>query len=247
MTTIAWRIAHVVVGASPSGPCNHFGGDPGALRDDGTYAGAADRALRPSSTRRTTRGRRGVRRLGEEGLARPVGAARGPWAESPYADLVLHINRELIHHGAEICLLRDLYRADPTPQGDRMSRTVQVTFDCRRPERPRRLLERGARLPLRLPAARLRHLGGGARPLRRARGGPQQRLRLGRPRRRRAAAVVPEGARGQGRQEPRPPRRPGCPRVARATSGWRRSRRSATRLVALGRDAGTTGSSPSRR
>jgi hypothetical protein len=25
------------------------------------------------------------------------------------ADLVLHINRELIHHGAEISLLRDLY------------------------------------------------------------------------------------------------------------------------------------------
>jgi hypothetical protein len=24
--------------------------------------------------------------------------------------LVLHINRELIHHGAEISLLRDLYR-----------------------------------------------------------------------------------------------------------------------------------------
>jgi hypothetical protein len=26
------------------------------------------------------------------------------------ADLVLHINRETIHHGAEIALLRDLYR-----------------------------------------------------------------------------------------------------------------------------------------
>jgi len=26
------------------------------------------------------------------------------------AALVLHINRETIHHGAEICLLRDLYR-----------------------------------------------------------------------------------------------------------------------------------------
>ncbi len=25
------------------------------------------------------------------------------------ASLVQHINRELIHHGAEICLLRDLY------------------------------------------------------------------------------------------------------------------------------------------
>jgi hypothetical protein len=52
----------------------------------------------------------GVTGLGEEGLARAVGSAEGPWAESPYADLVLHINRELIHHGAEICLLRDLYR-----------------------------------------------------------------------------------------------------------------------------------------
>jgi hypothetical protein len=27
------------------------------------------------------------------------------------AALVLHINREAIHHGAEIALLRDLYRA----------------------------------------------------------------------------------------------------------------------------------------
>ena len=28
---------------------------------------------------------------------------------APPADLVLHINRELIHHRVEICLLRDLY------------------------------------------------------------------------------------------------------------------------------------------
>jgi hypothetical protein len=28
----------------------------------------------------------------------------------PLAELVLHINREVIHHGAEIALLRDLYR-----------------------------------------------------------------------------------------------------------------------------------------
>jgi hypothetical protein len=27
------------------------------------------------------------------------------------AELVVHINREVMHHGAEICLLRDLYRA----------------------------------------------------------------------------------------------------------------------------------------
>jgi hypothetical protein len=29
------------------------------------------------------------------------------------AALVLHINREIIHHGAEIALLRDLYRHSP--------------------------------------------------------------------------------------------------------------------------------------
>lgn len=29
----------------------------------------------------------------------------------PFADVILHINREIIHHGAEVALLRDLYRA----------------------------------------------------------------------------------------------------------------------------------------
>ena len=43
------------------------------------------------------------------GLARPCGADEGPFATYPLAALVLHINREMIHHGAEICLLRDLY------------------------------------------------------------------------------------------------------------------------------------------
>jgi hypothetical protein len=27
------------------------------------------------------------------------------------AALIVHVNRETMHHGAEICLLRDLYRA----------------------------------------------------------------------------------------------------------------------------------------
>jgi hypothetical protein len=51
-----------------------------------------------------------VRALGEEGLAEPCGPSEGPWADAPKADLVLHIHREVIHHGAEIALLRDLYR-----------------------------------------------------------------------------------------------------------------------------------------
>jgi hypothetical protein len=51
--------------------------------------------------------------LGAAGLARPCGPAEGPWAEASLAELIQHINKEVIHHGAEICLLRDLYRAAP--------------------------------------------------------------------------------------------------------------------------------------
>jgi hypothetical protein len=42
------------------------------------------------------------------------GEAEGPYAELSYLALILHINREAIHHTAEILLLRDLYRAGPT-------------------------------------------------------------------------------------------------------------------------------------
>ena len=52
-----------------------------------------------------------MRALGEDGLARPCGPAEGPYAREPMATLVLHIHREVIHHGAEVALLRDLYRA----------------------------------------------------------------------------------------------------------------------------------------
>jgi hypothetical protein len=39
------------------------------------------------------------------------GAAEGPFRDLPMATLVLHINREVFHHAAEVALLRDLYRA----------------------------------------------------------------------------------------------------------------------------------------
>ena len=51
----------------------------------------------------------GVRGLGEDGLERPSGPAEGPFAAEPLATLVLHINREALHHSAEILLLLDLY------------------------------------------------------------------------------------------------------------------------------------------
>ena len=51
----------------------------------------------------------GVRGLDDAALAQPCGPAEGPYADFSMATLVLHINREVIHHGAEIACIRDLY------------------------------------------------------------------------------------------------------------------------------------------
>ena len=51
----------------------------------------------------------GVRTLGADDLNRPCGPAEGPYADHPLGELILHINREVIHHGAEIACIRDLY------------------------------------------------------------------------------------------------------------------------------------------
>jgi hypothetical protein len=53
---------------------------------------------------------RGVYGLDPTNLGEPVGPSEGEFAGHPYAALVLHINREVIHHSAEVLLLRDLYR-----------------------------------------------------------------------------------------------------------------------------------------
>jgi len=117
VTTIAWRIAHMTVECLSMRTMNHFDG-PTVHGETWEYAATADEALAQLDTAYDAWSA-GVRSLGEEGLARAVGPAEGPWAESPYADLVLHLNRELIHHGAEICLLRDLYRATTTHEETR--------------------------------------------------------------------------------------------------------------------------------
>jgi hypothetical protein len=107
VTTIAWRLAHIVVGCFAARTASHFDGPP---VDWGTweFAGTAAEALRQLDEQHAA-WIKGVRGLGAAGLDHPVGRAEGPFAESPMATLVLHIHREVIHHGAEISLLRDLY------------------------------------------------------------------------------------------------------------------------------------------
>ncbi|GAA1649993.1 DinB family protein [Catellatospora bangladeshensis] len=108
VTTIAWRLAHLIVGVFGQRTANHFGGPP-CHPDRFDYAGSAKRALEQLDEAYAGWSA-GMRELGEDGLARPCGPAEGPFADYPMAALVLHINREAIHHAAEISLLRDLYR-----------------------------------------------------------------------------------------------------------------------------------------
>jgi hypothetical protein len=49
--------------------------------------------------------------LSEAALDERLGPVAGPFADSDKADFVLHMLDEFIHHGAEIALLRDLWRS----------------------------------------------------------------------------------------------------------------------------------------
>lgn len=108
VTTIAWRLGHVIVGIFGERNHSHFGGPPIDYQHH-AWAATADEALAQldDGYRRWVDG---VAGLDDAGLARPVGEAEGPFAAFPYSTLVLHIHREVIHHGAEVLLLRDLYR-----------------------------------------------------------------------------------------------------------------------------------------
>ncbi|HEU4947893.1 MAG TPA: DinB family protein [Kribbella sp.] len=53
----------------------------------------------------------GIATLDDESMGRPLGPKGNQLSADPMAALILHVNREVMHNGGEICLLRDLYRA----------------------------------------------------------------------------------------------------------------------------------------
>ncbi|WP_108718629.1 DinB family protein [Miniimonas sp. S16] len=105
VTTIAWRLAHLVVGVFGDRNARYFGG-PEISYDSYDYPLTAAASLADLDAGEA-RWRAGVAALDDVALAEPC---REPGHEdSSMAGLVLHIHREVIHHGAEIALLRDLY------------------------------------------------------------------------------------------------------------------------------------------
>ena len=107
LTTIAWRMGHISIGIFGGRASRHFGdGSVDYQTTDWPLTAKGGVAL---LDRHHDAWLDGVRSLGPDGLARPCGPAEGPFAEYPMAALVLHINREALHHGAEIALMLDLY------------------------------------------------------------------------------------------------------------------------------------------
>jgi hypothetical protein len=86
---------------------SHFGGPP-ADYQSWNYATDAKTALQQLDDAYAN-WITGVRGLSDDELNRPCGPAEGPYADYPLTALILHINREVIHHGAEIACIRDLY------------------------------------------------------------------------------------------------------------------------------------------
>ena len=106
VTTIAWRLCHIIGDVFAARNAKYFGGVP-FDHEAFAYPGTASDALALFDRHHAT-WKSGLARLDEAALAGP---AREPFGEVTLAALILHIHREVIHHGAEVALLRDLFRA----------------------------------------------------------------------------------------------------------------------------------------
>jgi hypothetical protein len=104
VTTIAWRMAHLVDNMGYR--ANHFFDAGVDYQWDATAAVGLQQLELAYRTWHST-----IAALDGEALLRPLGKRGGPYAEEPMIALIVHVNRETIHHGAEIGVLRDLYRA----------------------------------------------------------------------------------------------------------------------------------------
>jgi hypothetical protein len=118
VTTLAWRINHIAVGCFYTRASTFFG--DGSVPAD---ADMFDPRHRPESLPSTAAGavellkssyewwRDGVLSMSEEAFEAPIGPRGSFFADQSMGRLALHLNRETMHHGGEIGLLRDLYRA----------------------------------------------------------------------------------------------------------------------------------------
>lgn len=109
VTTIAWRLGHIA---------GTVGGFARMRFGDGQPLTAAElevppdvRAVEPFLAAHYQSWMDGLLALTELEWLRPIGEAFGPFAASNTVDLALHVLDELVHHAAEVGVLRDLWGA----------------------------------------------------------------------------------------------------------------------------------------
>ena len=105
VTTIAWRLGHINVGVLGQRNARYFGG-PARDYDSYEYPLSAVDAIGELDGN-YARWIAGVRALSAGRLT--ARCAEPGFENASMAELILHINRELIHHLAEVALLRDLF------------------------------------------------------------------------------------------------------------------------------------------
>jgi uncharacterized damage-inducible protein DinB len=108
-TTLAWRLGHItdLLQEDRNGPW--LGRPTPEVNRSGAPVSAAEAlaALEAAyGTWRTV-----LEGTTDESLASPIGRVGGPYGTSTRRSFALHVLDELIHHGAEVALLRDLYQA----------------------------------------------------------------------------------------------------------------------------------------
>jgi hypothetical protein len=107
VTTIAWRLGHLGGMAVGGFASRRFGDGNLTTEQIGFPSHAAEVPRFLDEHYRNWRA--GLAGLSSGQWAAPLGPAWGPYAEANTVDLALHVLDEVIHHGAEAGLLRDLY------------------------------------------------------------------------------------------------------------------------------------------
>jgi hypothetical protein len=110
-TTIAWRMTHM--SSLLAQRAEYTIGNAACDPDDLDIPLSADDAIH-SLEESAARWRGALESASEQDLD-TVGYSALPWGldpELPFIEIVWWVNKEVLHHAAEIALLRDLYRAD---------------------------------------------------------------------------------------------------------------------------------------
>ncbi|MGI9624342.1 MAG: DinB family protein [Acidimicrobiales bacterium] len=110
LTTIAWRLWHLAVDCFED-YTRRLNGDGRDVEPDTGWHMEADAGV--AHLQQSWAGYRATIAARDDWWDE-LGEAWGPWNQHSVTDMALHAGNELVHHGAEIALLRDLYVSKPS-------------------------------------------------------------------------------------------------------------------------------------